>query len=551
MGNGGALRPFPGEHLNLWRRLNRLHLAIAFGMLLAAGLGYYLHDFKIGSALERASYDYLTVAGGAIRPEEAVIVYLDEESHDKLKQSFKAGWDRSLHGQLIDRLSAAGARAIVFDIVFSDPDTINPAADARLAAAIKQSGRVILAADNVRMNDGSIKILPPTDAFRNVAAGIGSDEVDADSDVVVRRHTPRGDNPLSSLSWAAAVYTGAKVAQRESQEYTERWVHYYGPPNTLRGLSYYEALDPTASPDDSFKGKVVFVGARILTKFAGERKDEYQNPFSRQLTQTMLKENRLYIPGVEIQATEYLNLARNDWLRRLPLTTEKVLIIAFGLLIGWGLVRLQPLWAASVAIGALLLTLILTYFIFLRSLVWFPWIILIVQILAALSWSILFNSVQLYVQKRLYEQTLRLYLPPKLVKKFAKTREFLKPGAQKQTLTLMFSDIANFTSTSEGMDSDELADMMNNYFQMAVGKCIHKADGTVAKFIGDAIFAFWNAPDEQAEHALLACQSALLFHENASQPINGRILPTRIGLHTGVANVGNFGSEDRYASRCA
>jgi len=86
---------------------------------------------------------------------------------------------------------------------------------------------------------------------------------------------------------------------------------------------------------------------------------------------------------------------------------------------------------------------------------------------------------------------------------------------------------------------------MNNYFQMAVGKCIHKADGTVAKFIGDAIFAFWNAPDEQTEHALLACQSALLFHENASQPINGRILPTRIGLHTGVANVGNFGSEDR------
>ncbi len=140
---------------------------------------------------------------------------------------------------------------------------------------------------------------------------------------------------------------------------------------------------------------------------------------------------------------------------------------------------------------------------------------------------------------------LRLYLPPKLVRKFAKTREFLKPGAQTQTLTLLFSDIANFTSMSEGMNPNELAGLMNAYFEVAVSKCIHKADGTVSKFIGDAIFAFWNAPDEQQTHALLGCEAALLFREQAAQPIQGRLLPTRIGLHTGEANVGNFGSEER------
>src|SRR5207247_624647 len=101
-----------------------------------------------------------------------------------------------------------------------------------------------------------------------------------------------------------------------------------------------------------------------------------------------------------------------------------------------------------------------------------------VQIGVALAWSILFNSIQLYVQKRLYEQTLRIYLPPKLVKKFAKSRELLKPGAEKQILTLFFSDIAGFTSVSEGMDSDELASLMNNYFENAVAKCIHQAEGT-------------------------------------------------------------------------
>jgi adenylate cyclase len=151
----------------------------------------------------------------------------------------------------------------------------------------------------------------------------------------------------------------------------------------------------------------------------------------------------------------------------------------------------------------------------------------------------------LYVEKRLYEQTLRFYLPPKLVKKFARSRDFLQRGAQSQTLTLLFSDIAGFTSITEGMPADELSDMMNAYFQAAVSKCIHKADGTIAKFIGDAIFAFWNAPDEQANHAALACQAALLFREQAAQPINGRLLQTRVGLHTGLAKVGNFGSEER------
>jgi adenylate cyclase len=194
---------------------------------------------------------------------------------------------------------------------------------------------------------------------------------------------------------------------------------------------------------------------------------------------------------------------------------------------------------------AIFLLATMSYLLFRYRLIWFPWLFIVVQIAIALFWSILFNSIQLYVQKRLYEQTLRLYLPPKLVAKFAKTRDFLQPGAKKQTLTLLFSDIANFTSTSEGMDSDELAAMMNAYFDNAVSKCIHKADGTVAKYIGDAIFAFWNAPDEQTDHALLACHAALLFRDSADKPIKGRILPTRIGLHTGTANVGNFGSVDR------
>jgi len=195
--------------------------------------------------------------------------------------------------------------------------------------------------------------------------------------------------------------------------------------------------------------------------------------------------------------------------------------------------------------AGMLLIAVIAYQIFLRAHFWFPWLILVVQIFTALLWSVLFNSIQLYVQNKLYEQSLALYLSPKLVKKFASNKELLRPGAKKETLTILFSDIANFTSISEGMDSDELARYMNSYFQTAVAQCIHHTDGTIVKYIGDAIFAFWNAPDPQSDHALRACEAALRFRDQPPQYMNGEQLVTRIGLHTGVANVGNFGSTAR------
>src|SRR5208282_5019308 len=177
---------------------------------------------------------------------------------------------------------------------------------------------------------------------------------------------------------------------------------------------------------------------------------------------------------------------------------------------------------------------------------WFAWLIpVVVQIPAAVIWGIAYNSLQLYAEKVRVEQSLSLYLSPKLVKKFAKDPTLLKPGAEKQLLTILFSDIAGFTSISEGMDPDELARLMNEYFQGAVSHCIHETDGTVVKYIGDAIFAFWNAPDPQGDHAFLACDAALRFRALPVQTVNGTELVTRIGLHTGVANVGNFGSTAR------
>jgi adenylate cyclase len=184
---------------------------------------------------------------------------------------------------------------------------------------------------------------------------------------------------------------------------------------------------------------------------------------------------------------------------------------------------------------------------FVHELIWFPWLIALTQIGVALACAVAVNSVRLYVENKLFVQSLEMYLSPKLVSKFARDqdRTLLKPGAVKHKLTILFSDIQDFSSIAEQMDSDELAKMMNEYFQGAVGGCIHATDGTVVKYIGDSIFAFWNAPELQADHAVRACEAALRFRDLNRREFHGRKLATRIGLHTGVANVGNFGSETR------
>src|SRR6266436_6416362 len=113
---------------------NRTLAAAIFGAILSAGFGWSFFTHGYGRPLITKSYELLLVWRGEVAAREAVIVSLDEVSFQKLEQPLNAPWDRALHARLIDRLTAAGARAIAFDIVFSDPRS--PAADEQLARAI-------------------------------------------------------------------------------------------------------------------------------------------------------------------------------------------------------------------------------------------------------------------------------------------------------------------------------------------------------------------------------------------------------------------------------
>jgi adenylate cyclase len=186
---------------------------------------------------------------------------------------------------------------------------------------------------------------------------------------------------------------------------------------------------------------------------------------------------------------------------------------------------------------------------FWRFNLWFPWLIPVaVQAPIALAWSYLFHSVKSFVETKLLETSLGLYLSPHLVKDILKQPDLLKPGGREKTVTILFSDIASFSKISEGMDPNKLVNELNYYYEKAIG-CVHQTDGTVMNLIGDAIFAIWNAPLEQPDHQERAGRAALLLSQQVNHAdATGAHPPfrTRIGLHTGVACVGNIGGSAHF-----
>ena len=505
--------------------------------VIAGALGVLLIYFAFGNTLKFASYDLLFALRPIIRPTEALVVYMDEDSHAALNQSFTEPWDRNLHAKLLDHLTAARAKAVVFDIHFSGEGP-NPAATTNFARAIRENASVVLGADmtasagNVR-GIGMRRIIQPFEPLADAAADIGSVEVEPSHDLAVRKHLWRPDDVVPSLSQAAAsVYSpGLQTA------HGDKWINYYGPPGALPHISYQRALE---APPEIFKSKVVFIGARLLTRFAGDRKDEFRSPYA-----LWLKDN-VFMPGVEIQATQFLNLIRRDWLVRS--NAEPWTVAFIGILAGLALARLRPWTAVAAAIITAIAVVAVSYLSFSSAHVWFPWLIpAAVQLPAALALAVVYQSFCLYLDNKLLEQSLARHLSPVRAKQLLRRRELLQPGAEKQLLSIMFTDIADFTKVSEGMDSAELAKLMNNYFEKAIS-CVYETDGFLVKLIGDALFAIWNAPIEQPDHTRRVFQTALLLQDRVAtfRAPSGIILRTRIGIHTGVADVGNFGSAKRF-----
>jgi adenylate cyclase len=258
-------------------------------------------------------------------------------------------------------------------------------------------------------------------------------------------------------------------------------------------------------------------------------------------------------PGVEVHANIISGIL-DDMVRHQPawvLGAELLMLIGIGLLMLLVTGRLAPLWQVAVSAG---LGLVVTA---LNLLAWNNGLVLPLAS-SLLLLAVLFTYTMAYGYffeaqgKRSITRLFGQYVPPELVDEMAADPDSISMAGESRELTVLFSDVRDFTSISEGLSATELAALMNAYLT-SMTRLIHKHRGTIDKYMGDAIMAFWGAPVHDPDHARRALLTAMdMSAELSSLATDFRArgwpaLHIGIGLNTGPMNVGNMGSEFRMA----
>lgn len=498
---------------------------------------------SLGEGLARLSYDLPFIVRARRAPGElppACIIYLDEGSAAKLAQ--RGGvWDRQLHADLVRRLKREGARAIFFDIVFSDPWP-DPAVDADFAEAIAEHGNVFLGAAlelDYGANAFQERTVPPTPVLRKSAAGWGLIAFrPLDPDFGVRRIFS-GTEQVPSATWRAALALGAKLPQTDDGRMEARWLNFYGPPNTFPNVSYDRALRDNEVPPDFFRDKVVFIGGRSTLGSLMLGKDDFRTPYG------LFGEQ--FAHGVELHLTILQNLLRGEWLTRLAPSGELWFVVVFGVLLGGGLPWLRPHWAAVAALLAAAVLAAVAWWLHAHRQVWFAWCIpALVQVPLALVWAVFVRYFVEERRRRALRDAFGLYLSPQMADRIAEADFDLKPGGAVVDCTVIFTDLEDYTGLCQRMDDPlHISRVLTTYFTHTTGHILD-SDGTIIKYMGDAVQAVWGAPLKDADHVRKAVRAAWRMHVASRIECEGHPLRTRIGVNTGPMIAGNLGSAQRF-----
>lgn len=494
-------------------------------------------------SVELKLFDWLSVATAPRRSSLPItIVGIDDASMARIGKPWP--WPRDLHAQLVDRLARAGASVIAFDVVLVQDAAQD---DAALAESIRSAGNVVLAADRGFTENAMVRqwhtITPaPRLLAAGAVAGVRAAALDEDA---VLRLVPDEDDAF----WRQVVRALVKARPGLVQEPAlppGAMLRYLGPARTFPYVPYHQVLDDTpALPADFFADQVVLVGRDVRATLSANsaQGDTYATPF--------LQTSRVLTPDVEIQATlvenalmgQALEPASTRWNMLVPVLT---LLLAAPALVFWHPVR------SGVALAALAVAVVAaSVWLFAAQGIWqytgLPLLALV------MSFAIMGSGAYWSERKRVsaLRTAFGKYVSADLVDEIVANEGRLQLGGERRELTVLFCDLTGFTALCERLAPEAVAEVVNLYAN-EMTRVVMAHGGTVDKFIGDSVMAFWGAPLEDADHALHAVRAAIAMRDamEVLQPrlgaIAGERLALRIGVHSGPAIVGNIGSNLRF-----
>jgi adenylate cyclase len=560
------------------KALGALSISLVVSALVCAGLasGYLLE-------VENRTWDARVrfVAEPSAHNKKIKIIAIDQTSLDRFARHEKIfwPWPRSLYNPVLLYLKEAGARAVGFDMLFTE-NSSQVEDDREFAGVIGNSLPVVSAIavqeSGLPLTDESVRMLrslqsrgqefaraflnPATEHQYNDAAipfaelleatpYVGSVTAKADSDQIFRRTWPGvylHDIEILSLPFALYQAVGGTVERGTDLRRTESpdgslLMRFFGPATTYDTFSIQaiieswvrisEGREPVV-PLSEFKDAIVLIG----TVFPGHF-DLRPVPFAGNY------------PGVEFNATALDNLLDNSFMREVSLSVS--------MMIGCALVFLVALTSfarLSQQVGLSLLLALLWFsgcFYVAHLGWWMPLVWPFIGLVVATSLVFLLGY-QLEGRQHIFiKRAFKHYVSPEVIDQIVDRPESLAIGGERRELTIFFSDIQGFTSLSEKLEPARLVKLLNRFLS-EVSSIVMAHGGTIDKYQGDAVIAFWNAPLPVAEHArkaieaAVACNKRLRELEASFVAECGSPLKMRIGLHTGEVSVGNFGSSTRF-----
>jgi len=495
--------------------------------------------------VELRSFDYLTTIGRPPLPKDGpVIVAIDEPSLSEIPHQWP--WPRALHARLIEKLREAGAKAIGLDIIFAEP-AVDPQNDDALQAALGPD--VVLAGDETLINTPQADQLirtEPLPRFVEAGAHVGIASVGLDGDGVLRGMPGYEDSFAAEIAHAA----GQPVVRHEAGAMLQA----FGPARTYPTVSYYQALDPqNFLPEGYFKDRTVLVGLSLQTApdVRASTPDTFATPYT-------VHTSRL-VAGVEVQATLLDNLTHGLAIADTG-TALRLLLIVLGALVGALTVYrdtnwITALWGVASVGAALGLAYISVRYgrVFTSP---------VGPVLSYLTVVIGQSGLDYAAERRTRRQVTRAfgqYLSPAMVERLANDPSQLKLGGETRNLSILFCDVRGFTTIAERMKNDpqQLTTLINRLLTPLSDEIL-ACGGTIDKYIGDCVMAFWNAPLDDPQHAAHAVEAALRMLE-AMDRFNAELqtelaargeepygLRIGVGINTGDCVVGNMGSLSRF-----
>jgi adenylate cyclase len=493
--------------------------------------------------LEKKLADIRLAALEAPKPpsERIIVIALDEETLSRF--AYRSPIDRGFIADLIQRIDSAGAKAIAVDVLIDQPS--EPAKDDRLRSVIQTTKTPLhlsFTADSAFVTETQLDYMRSfVPADKRIESRLLSDPFDG----LVRRVSTGG------------VLSGGGLAYTEDQppSFAAVMASYFDAPlpRSTRAIAWRplsaDGEDPfpvisanyvPLLPPELFADKIVLIGAVLSMT------DRHPTPLS-----IIDDGERGQMAGVLIQAHAIDSLIADAPEPISPPPITLLMVAAFTAL-GVIISQLRKGLLFNVAVASCALA---AYWVI--AVVGYGYGIGMLPILMptfALLLSVWMMDVVIgraeRMQRQFIQSTFSRYVSPAVVERIAANPSAAAISGEKREATFLFTDVADFTSMSERLAPEELSDVLNQYLDGAC-EIILRHGGTIDKFIGDAIMVIFNAPIDLAGHATAAIRTALeldAYAEHYRENCNSRGIPigvTRIGIHTGLAVVGNFGSSQR------